>query len=95
MTAAQITLMGLVSNGEKSETFMATGRRAEEGPGHECSQRIVAGTDLPNNERDAVIIGAGLAEVDARQAGRLPDADDDDRPPARSTRWTSAWPASS
>ena len=25
MTAAQITLMGLISNGDKSETFLATG----------------------------------------------------------------------
>src|SRR6185369_10420742 len=49
MTAAQITLMGLVSNGEKSETFMATAVE----PAKERlmdSIRITAGTALPDHE---------------------------------------------
>src|SRR3954467_10547971 len=60
MTAAQITLMGLVSNGDKSETFIATAvepRKEKQMNG----QRIVGGTDLPENEPDAVILGRGLA----------------------------------
>jgi putative ABC transport system permease protein len=60
MTAAQITLMGLISNGDKSETFLATAveplkDRQMQG------QKMVAGTNLPLNEPDAVIIGRGLA----------------------------------
>jgi putative ABC transport system permease protein len=60
MTAAQITLMGLISNGDKSETFLATAveplkDRQMQG------QRMVSGTDLPLNEPDAVILGRGLA----------------------------------
>src|SRR5260221_1970007 len=62
MTAAQITLMGLVSNGEKSETFLATAVEPEKD--HvTSSQRIVAGTDVPMQERDAVTIGKGLAHA--------------------------------
>lgn len=60
MTAAQITLMGLVSNGEKSETFLATA--VEPAKDREmAAQRITAGSDLPTNEPDAMIIGRGLA----------------------------------
>ncbi len=61
MTAAQITLMGLVSNGEKSETFIAT---AVEPPKDRAmnNQRLTAGSDLPDSESDAVLIGAGLAK---------------------------------
>ncbi len=61
MTAAQITLMGLVSNGEKSETFLAT---AVEPPKDRAmnNQRLTAGTDLPDGESDAVLVGAGLAK---------------------------------
>ena len=61
MTAAQITLMGLVSNGEKSETFMATAVE----PGKETqmqSQRMVSGAPLSDRESDAIIIGRGLAK---------------------------------
>jgi len=61
MTAAQITLMGLISNGDKSETFIATAVE----PSKEramSSQRITAGKELPDNETDAVMIGRGLAE---------------------------------
>lgn len=62
MTAAQITLMGLVSNGEKSETFLATAVEPEKD--HEMnSYRVVDGTDLPANERDAVMLGRGLAHA--------------------------------
>jgi len=61
MTAAQITLMGLISNGEKSETFIAT---AVEPPKERAmnSQRITAGKELLDSEADAVLIGKGLAE---------------------------------
>ncbi|HEV2720647.1 MAG TPA: ABC transporter permease, partial [Thermoanaerobaculia bacterium] len=60
MTAAQVTLMGLVSNGEKSETFIATAVE----PAKEKQMngyRLTGGTDLPDNEPDAVILGRGLA----------------------------------
>jgi len=61
MTAAQITLMGLISNGEKSETFIATA--VEPAKDHAMNnQRVTAGTDLPANESDAVMLGAGLAK---------------------------------
>jgi putative ABC transport system permease protein len=60
MTAAQITLMGLISNGEKSETFLATAvepakDRAMRG------HRLLEGTEIPNNEPDAILVGRGLA----------------------------------
>jgi putative ABC transport system permease protein len=60
MTTAQITLMGLVSNGEKSETFLATAVEPEKDR-QMAAQRITAGSDLPSNESDAVIVGRGLA----------------------------------
>lgn len=60
MTAAQITLMGLISNGEKSETFIATAVEPER-EAEMSAQRIVAGIGLPNKEVDAVIVGRGLA----------------------------------
>jgi len=60
MTAAQITLMGLISNGEKSETFIATAVEPEKDKAMN-SQRVTAGTDLPDNEADAVLVGKGLA----------------------------------
>jgi putative ABC transport system permease protein len=60
MTTAQITLMGLISNGDKSETFMATGVEPKEDRAMNA-QRLTAGTDLPANEPDAIIIGRGLA----------------------------------
>jgi len=60
MTAAQITLMGLVSNGEKSETFLATAVEPEKDRAM-AAQRITAGTDLPAGEADVVIVGRGLA----------------------------------
>lgn len=60
MTAAQITLMGLISNGEKSETYLATGVEPDKDKqmnGH----RLVEGTELPAGESDAILIGRGLA----------------------------------
>ncbi len=60
MTAQQITVMGLVSNGEKSETFMATAVEPEKDR-QMGSQRMVAGTDLPNDDPDTIIVGRGLA----------------------------------
>lgn len=59
-TAAQITLMGLISNGDKSETFVATAVE----PPKDRNMRgatIVSGTHLPDTEPDAVLLGKGLA----------------------------------
>lgn len=61
-TAAQITLMGLVSNGDKSETFVATAVEPEKDRTMR-GQRVVAGTMLPDNEPDAALLGKGLAEA--------------------------------
>lgn len=60
MTAAQITLTGLVSNGEHSDTFIAT---AVEPPRDRQmrAQRLIAGSDLNDTDADAILIGAGLA----------------------------------
>ena len=60
-TAAQITLMGLVSNGDKSETFIATAVEPEKDRTMR-GQRVVEGTLLPDNEPDAALLGKGLAE---------------------------------
>src|SRR5207237_5383326 len=60
MTAAQITLMGLISNGEKSETFIATAVEPTKDRAMN-NQKVTAGSDLPDNEPDAVMVGAGLA----------------------------------
>lgn len=60
-TAAQITLMGLVSNGDKSETFVATAVE----PAKDRlmrGQTVVEGTLLPDDESDAVTLGKGLAK---------------------------------
>ncbi len=59
-TAAQITLMGLVSNGEKSETFLATAVE----PARDNLMRaqwMVAGQFLSDKETDGIIVGEGLA----------------------------------
>src|SRR5205085_10592985 len=50
----------LVSNGEKSETFLATAVEPDKDRQMD-GQRITAGSDLPANESDAVILGRGLA----------------------------------
>ncbi len=59
-TAAQITLMGLVSNGDKSETFIATAVEPEKDRTMR-GQKVIAGTLLPDNEPDAILLGKGLA----------------------------------
>lgn len=59
-TAAQVTLMGLAGNGEKSETFIATAVEPQKDR-QMRGQRIVSGTDLPDGESDAVLVGRGLA----------------------------------
>jgi len=60
MTAAQITLMGLISNGDKSETFIATAVEPSKDRAMN-SHRLLEGTQLPEGEQDAVILGKGLA----------------------------------
>src|ERR1700690_2794547 len=60
MTAAQITLMGLISNGDRSETFIGTAVEPEKDR-QMARQRFLAGGDLPAGESDAAIIGKGLA----------------------------------
>ncbi len=59
-TAAQITMMGLVSNGERSETFLATGVEPAKDRASN-PYRLVSGTELPDGESDAVLLGRGLA----------------------------------
>jgi putative ABC transport system permease protein len=61
MTAAQVSLMGLVSNGEKSETFIATAVEPDKDRVMQ-SQRITAGSPLTAKEPDAALLGAGLAK---------------------------------
>ena len=70
-TAAQITLVGLISNGNKSGSFMATA--VEPVKDREMrSHRLVSGTHLPGNEIDAVILGRGLAaSMDAKPGDYL------------------------
>lgn len=60
-TAAQISLTGMISNGEKSETFLATAVEPQKDRAM-TSQKLVAGTDLPTSEADAVLLGQGLAK---------------------------------
>lgn len=67
-TAAQVTLMGLVSNGNTSESFIATAVEPENDRRMD-GQRIVAGTKLPLHELDAVLLGAGLAKSLAVKPG--------------------------
>lgn len=59
-TAAQITLMGLISNGDKSETYIATAVEPAKDRAMKA-HRLVAGTELPADESDAILIGRGLA----------------------------------
>jgi putative ABC transport system permease protein len=60
-TAAQIGLTGLISNGEKSVTFLGTAVEPERDRPM-GSQRMVAGKYLSDGESDDVIVGKGLAE---------------------------------
>jgi putative ABC transport system permease protein len=61
MTAAQITLMGLVSNGDKSETFIATAVEPEKDR-NMGFRRLDKGEFLTEEEWDAVLVGKGLAK---------------------------------
>jgi putative ABC transport system permease protein len=61
-TAAQINLTGLITNGDKSETFLGTAVEPERDRSM-GSQKMVSGTFLSSGETDAVIIGKGLAET--------------------------------
>jgi putative ABC transport system permease protein len=60
MTTVQITLTGLISNGERSETFIATAVEPDRDR-RMRAYRIVRGEQLPLDEPDGVIIGGGLA----------------------------------
>jgi putative ABC transport system permease protein len=62
MTAAQISLMGLISNGDKSEAFIATAVEPAKDQAMPA-QRIVAGAYLTEDEPDAAIIGERLARA--------------------------------
>jgi putative ABC transport system permease protein len=60
-TTAQITLMGLISNGDRSETYLATAVEPEKDRAMNA-HRLVSGTELPDHESDAILVGAGLAK---------------------------------
>lgn len=62
MTAAQISFQGLVSNGEKSETYLATAVEPSKDK-NMASQIIKAGEYLSDAEPDGVIIGEALAKA--------------------------------
>ena len=59
-TAAQITLMGLISNGDKSETFLATAVEPDRDKAM-AAQRLTSGRFISDGEPDGVIVGEGLA----------------------------------
>ncbi|MCU1348513.1 MAG: uncharacterized protein JWO56_1543 [Acidobacteria bacterium] len=61
MTAAQVSLMGLLSNGETSVTFIATGVEPKKDDAM-SSQKMISGTFISDSEPDGVILGRGLAE---------------------------------
>jgi putative ABC transport system permease protein len=61
MTAAQISIMGLISNGEKSEAFLATAVEPSRDRAMPA-QRITAGVYLTDHEPDTIIIGDALAQ---------------------------------
>ncbi len=60
MTAAQITLMGLISNGDKSETFLGTAVEPSKDARMQA-QRLVSGREPTDKELDTLIVGQGLA----------------------------------
>lgn len=68
MTAAQISLMGLVTNGEKSEAFIATAVEPVKDKAMPA-QRIVSGKFLSDKDRDEVFIGEPLARSLKVKAG--------------------------
>ncbi len=61
MTSAQISLMGLVSNGEKSEAFLATAVEPSKDK-NMASQIIKEGTYLSEDQPDGIIVGELLAK---------------------------------
>lgn len=61
MTAAQISMMGLISNGDKSEAFLATAVEPSRDRAMPA-QRITAGAYLTDREPDTIIIGDALAQ---------------------------------
>lgn len=60
MTAAQISLMGMVTNGDKTETFLATAVEPSKDQ-KMASQILKAGEFLSDREQDGVIVGELLA----------------------------------
>ena len=61
LTAAQISMMGLITNGDKSEAFLATAVEPSRDRAMP-TQRMDQGVYLSDDEQDAIIIGAGLAK---------------------------------
>jgi putative ABC transport system permease protein len=61
MTAAQISLMGLISNGEKSEAFLATAVEPSKDQAMPA-QRMISGGFLSQGEADEIILGDALAK---------------------------------
>jgi putative ABC transport system permease protein len=61
MTAAQISLMGLISNGDKSEAFLATAVEPSKDT-KMPAQRMLSGTFLTGADADEVILGDALAK---------------------------------
>ena len=68
MTAAQISLMGLISNGDKSEAFLATAVEPSKDKAMPA-QRMVSGSFLTSANADEVIIGDALAKSMHASAG--------------------------
>jgi putative ABC transport system permease protein len=61
MTAAQISMMGLISNGDKSEAFLATAVEPSRDRAMPA-QRMTAGAYLTDDDPDAIILGDALAK---------------------------------
>jgi putative ABC transport system permease protein len=61
LTAAQISIMGLISNGDKSEAFLATAVEPSK-DAKMPAQRMTSGAFLTDNDPDTVIIGDALAK---------------------------------
>lgn len=68
MTAAQISVMGLISNGESSETFLATAVEPAKDRSM-SSTRLLSGKWIDGGESDGVMLGRGLAETMNAKAG--------------------------
>ncbi len=61
LTAAQISVMGLISNGDKSEAFLATAVEPSK-DSRMPAQRMTSGVFLTDDDPDTVIIGDALAQ---------------------------------